>query len=220
MQIAELLIREVAAGLRLPGERLPPERDFAADLGVSVGTLRKALGDLEAKGLLERRQGSGNYIRSGSQASAIYVFFRLERIEGGGLPTAEVLSVDRLPKPEDAPDFGPAAEAHRVRRLRRIDGEPVALEEIWLDASRAAAVPKEVSHSLYLFYREGLGFFIARVEDRVGVAPLPGWGRLGAPAESACGYVERISWDQDGARAEYSRTWFDPSVARYVSRMG
>lgn len=221
VQIAEMLIREVAAGRRLPGERLPPERDFAADLGVSVGTLRRALGDLEAKGLLERRQGSGNYIRSGSQAASVYAFFRLELIAGGGLPTAEVLTVDRLPKPADALAFGPAPDAHRIRRLRRLDALPAALEEIWLDGARAATVRREdLSHSLYLFYRERLGLVVLRVEDRVGVATVPGWGLLGCAAGSPCGHVERISWDGDGARAEYSRTWFDPSVARYVSRMG
>ena len=62
VQTAELLIREIAAG-RLPdGARLKPERDMAVDLGVSVGTLRKALDDLTEKGLLDRVQGSGNYI--------------------------------------------------------------------------------------------------------------------------------------------------------------
>ncbi len=102
---------------------------------ISVGTLRKALADLTAKGLLERRQGSGNYVRAGAAADSVYAFFRLELIEGGGLPTAEVLSVDAMDKPGDLPDFGQSGQAHRIRRLRRLNGIPAALEEIWLDAS-------------------------------------------------------------------------------------
>ena len=130
VQTAEMLIREIAAGRLLDGERLPPERDMAAELGLAVGTLRKALADLEYRGLLERVQGSGNYIRSGAEASGVYALFRLELIRGGGLPTAETLSVDFLPKPGDAPDFGPSESAHRVRRLRRLGGRSAALEEI------------------------------------------------------------------------------------------
>ncbi|MDO5528339.1 MAG: GntR family transcriptional regulator, partial [Paracoccus sp. (in: a-proteobacteria)] len=104
LRIAETLSRDIASGRLQDGARLPPERDMAADIGASVGTLRKALAELEARGLLTRRQGSGNYIRASAQPQGIYALFRLERIDGGGgLPTAQVQSVDRLPKPSDLP---------------------------------------------------------------------------------------------------------------------
>jgi GntR family transcriptional regulator len=90
-QIAELLIRDIAAGRLIDGERLPPERDMAATLGIAVGTLRQALKSLTEKGFLERVQGSGNYVRARSDAASVYALFRLG-VEGGGLPTARVLS--------------------------------------------------------------------------------------------------------------------------------
>lgn len=220
---AERLIREIAAGRLLDGERLPPERDLAAELGISVGTLRKSLADLAERGLLERRQGSGNYIRHAPEAAGVYAFFRLELASGGGgLPTAEVLSVDRLPKPEGAPAFGPSAEAHRIRRLRSVGGVAAALEEIWLDGDRAEAIrPRDLSESLYLHYRDRLGLVISRAEDRVGLAPVPDWTVAGfAPAEGQMvGLVERTGSDQDGRPVEYSRTWFDPDRVRYVARL-
>lgn len=135
LQIAEMLVREVAAGRLIDGEKLAPERDMAADLGIAVGTLRKSLAELQERGLLERIQGSGNYIRAVSDPQSVYAFFRLELINGGGLPTAEVLDVQRLAKPADLPDFGASSEGHRIRRLRRISGKPAAIEEIWLDGS-------------------------------------------------------------------------------------
>lgn len=52
--------RAIQIGRFLPGDQLPPEREFAVQLGVSRVTLRTALGQLEAAGLLERAQrGSG-----------------------------------------------------------------------------------------------------------------------------------------------------------------
>ncbi len=41
--------------------RLPSERQIAAQTGVSLITVKRALGELAAKGLVERRHGSGNY---------------------------------------------------------------------------------------------------------------------------------------------------------------
>ncbi len=233
VQISEMLIREIAAGHLAEGTRLPPERDMAATLGTSVGTLRKALADLADKGLLDRIQGSGNYVRARPVEGSVYAFFRLERVRGGGLPTAQVLNVERLPKPEAAPPFGPSAQAHRIRRLRRLDGEPVALEEIWLDGARAPRIREaDLSESLYLFYRRDLHLVIGRVEDRIGLSPVPDWtapewlgpqahgAGFGLPPGAPAGHVERLGRDQSGAAVEYSRTWFDSEKARYVSRMG
>ncbi len=225
VQISEMLIRDIAAGRLTEGSRLPPERRMADDLAVSVGTLRKALDILAAKGLLERVQGSGNYVRSQGMVASVYAMFRLEKVGGGGvgLPTARVLSVARLPKPADAPDFGPAAEAHCVRRLRMLDGDPVAVEEIWLDASwTEKLLPSDLSESLYLHYHRALGLVIGQAEDRVGLGPVPDWApkdfakRPGTPAP----LVERVGVAQTGQRAEYSRTWFDHDKARYVARLG
>lgn len=223
LQVSEGLIREIGAG-RLPcGARLPPEREMAAGLGVAIGTLRKALADLAGKGLLDRRQGSGNYVRRRAGVESVYAMFRLERVTGGGLPTAELIDLRRLAKPEGAPAFGASAEAHRIRRLRRLDGAAVALEEVWLDAGLGPSLrPEDLSESLYLSWRRVLGVEIAEVEDRVGVAPAPPWtcGAFRPPAGALVGHVERLGRLPDGAAAEYSRTWFDPDRARYVSRVG
>ncbi len=221
-QIGELLVREIDAGRLLDGEKLEPERDLAVQLGTSVGTLRKALAFLEREGLLERRQGSGNYVRHRGGRDGVYAFFRIELLAGGGAPSAEILSVDRLPKPACAPDFGRAAEAHRIRRLRRLDGIPAVAEEIWLDASYTETLTRDdLGDSLYLAYKERLGLWIMRAEDRVSIAPAPAWvpPAFGVSPDAMCGFVERISWSQASDRAEWSQSWFDPAVARYVQRI-
>ena len=220
IQISEMLIREIAAGHLADGARLPPEREMAADLGISVGTLRKALGDLAEKGMLTRVQGSGNYVRHAPANTALYAFFRLELLAGAGLPTAQVLSVDRVAKTRA---FGASDEGHRIRRLRYLGDALIALEEIWLDGSyRDQVTMSDLSESLYHFYRNDLGLVIASVVDEIGVAPMPDWTpeSYHMQAGQTAGYIERISADGTGAAAEFSRTWFDYDKARYVSRMG
>ena len=222
LRISELLGREIRSG-RLPdGSRLPTERALATELGIAVGTLRKALTVLQENGLIERVQGSGNYVRLRPEAATIYALFRLEKPGGGGLPTAEILSVQTLPKPADAPGFGPSPMAHRFRRLRSLDGVPVALEDIWLDAGRAGEIDRAaVSESLYYYYGKALGIFVGQGEDQVGVSHVPDWTdpRFGLPEGAACGYIERLTRDQAGDPFEFSRTWFDQTRCRYVARL-
>ncbi|MEM1129198.1 MAG: GntR family transcriptional regulator [Pseudomonadota bacterium] len=221
VQIREALIREIAAGRLPPGDRLPPERGLAAQYGTTVRTLRKALADLAEQGLLDRVQGSGNYVRRNDRPRSIYSFFRLERPEGGGLPTADIVEVLERRKPADLPPFGLSERATRIRRVRRLDRIPVATEEIWLDRACGEVRLPDLSESLYLYYREHLGFWIRRIEDQVSLGYAPEWatGHLECAADAPVGFIERLSWAQHEHPVEYSRTWFDPERARYVQRL-
>lgn len=221
LQISDMLMREIQSGVLIDGEKLAPERRMASDLGISVGTLRKALQDLQAKGMLQRVHGSGNYVHHNVDASNVYALFRLELVSGRAKPTATLLSVDKMNKPDDLPEFGIADDAFRFRRLRLLNDTLVALEEIWLDGSYANDITLEnAQDSMYLFYKEQLGFWITRTEDRVSVQASPDW----APEQwletdtPVAGFVERWSKDQRGNVAEYSRTWFNPKKAQFVSR--
>lgn len=222
LQIAELLIRDIAAGRLIDGERLPPEREMAADLGIAVGTLRQALKSLTEKGLLDRVQGSGNYVRHNADAASVYALFRLERMKGGGLPTARILSVERCVKDPRLPPFGLHAEGHRIRRLRFLSGQVAAVEEIWLDAAHVDRIdPGDLSESLYLYYRQTLGLWISRAQDSIGQGPLPDWSppEFPHPRGSPLPLVTRVSWAQAGQSVEASFTWFDPETVRYVARL-
>lgn len=222
LQIAEQISREISAGLLVDGERLPTERDLARRYGVAVRTLRKALARLTELELLTRRQGSGNYIRKSENHASIYSFFRLELPGGGGLPSAKLISIETLLKPEGLPRFGTADFAHRFRRLRYLDDVPAALEEIWLDGSVVRKLNSAtVSQSLYKFYRDQLGLWIVRAEDWVSLAPVPDWQIAPFPMRhgQAAGFVERFGWSQAEMKVEYSRNWYNPKTVRYVARL-
>src|SRR5512135_627319 len=57
------LRRAILRGELAVGERLPPERELAAQFGVSRLTLRAALATLDAAGLISVRHGSGYVVR-------------------------------------------------------------------------------------------------------------------------------------------------------------
>ena len=61
-QLALRLEKAILAGKHRPGERLPPERAWAEQLGVSRAVLRETLGALAERGLVQRRHGAGTYV--------------------------------------------------------------------------------------------------------------------------------------------------------------
>jgi GntR family transcriptional repressor for pyruvate dehydrogenase complex len=66
-EICERIREQLALGLLKPGDKLPPERDLAQQLGVSRNVLREALRSLEMAGVLRLLKGvkGGAFIQEG-----------------------------------------------------------------------------------------------------------------------------------------------------------
>ncbi|MGI9085069.1 MAG: GntR family transcriptional regulator [Aeromicrobium sp.] len=140
-RIEQWLRGRIEAGHLAPDDKLPPEEELAAALGVSRMTLRQALGSLEATGTLERRRG-----RAGG------TFIREQQIECDltGLPGfteqmrrasvragARVVSVKRMPASRAVAaslELGRAKDVFEIIRVRSARREPLALEETYLPA--------------------------------------------------------------------------------------
>ncbi|QKE82628.1 GntR family transcriptional regulator [Arthrobacter sp. NEB 688] len=122
-QLADHIADFIEAQGLAPGDRLPPERRLAKDLGVSRATLSRALVALEVRGRLEVRHGDGAVVRD---------------------PAARVA----LPSLDDAPlhevvqaraatmtQIALAASAHPDSALRSAlladDGGPRSVEDVW-----------------------------------------------------------------------------------------
>jgi GntR family transcriptional regulator, transcriptional repressor for pyruvate dehydrogenase complex len=117
----------LARGRYAPGDRLPPERELAAGLGVSRPTLREAIRRLTEAGLLESRQGSGTYV-AGVDLSAVYaVRLQLEPYAAGRA------AVERT-----------SDDARRLGALVRVLGERLDEPE------RFAATDREIHRELAL----------------------------------------------------------------------
>lgn len=63
-QVCEQILAQITGGKRQVGDRLPPEAEFAVELGISRSTLRLAFAELEAAGVLRRRKRAGTQIIS------------------------------------------------------------------------------------------------------------------------------------------------------------
>ena len=63
-QLMEKLQKEITSGILKPGDRLLPEVEMAKYYQVSVITARKAMDELAAQGLIEKKQGKGTFVTS------------------------------------------------------------------------------------------------------------------------------------------------------------
>lgn len=67
--VAASLEKRILEGSLKPGDRLPPERELATELGVSRPSLREAIQKLASKGMLQSRQGGGTYVTDRLESS-------------------------------------------------------------------------------------------------------------------------------------------------------
>ncbi len=79
-QVAAEIRRAILDGEARPGERLPPARDLAAELGVNPNTVLRALRLLRDEGLLEFRRGRGVTV-AGTPERAVVLAKALELVD-------------------------------------------------------------------------------------------------------------------------------------------
>ena len=121
---AELLTARIADGTWMPGALIPAEPEIAQELGVSPGTVRKALDALERRRLIERRQGRGTFVAQPPRTSGRLTSFTEEIRRRGMLPESQTLlaRVEQAgPGVARALDISPGDPVLHWRRLRRAD---------------------------------------------------------------------------------------------------
>ncbi|HEU5417510.1 MAG TPA: GntR family transcriptional regulator [Streptosporangiaceae bacterium] len=89
-ETVERLLAVIKLGMVAAGERFPPERDLAAQLGISRPTLRDALGELQRAGYVEARRGrsGGTFVTYTPPAPGHDELRRIAREDGARLADA------------------------------------------------------------------------------------------------------------------------------------
>ena len=62
LAVADAIAEDISAGRLQPGTKLPPQRDLAWRLGVTVGTVSRAYTEAERQGLVRGEVGRGTYV--------------------------------------------------------------------------------------------------------------------------------------------------------------
>ncbi len=135
-QLAELLSREIASGALEPGGRLPSEPELARQHSIGRPTVRQATELLVQRGLIERRRGSGTFVRSAPRRVDLFSLGgTLSSFRAGGLELSTTLlgkvSERRVTSDSDNP-FS-ERRAFVVTRVSSVAEKPVLLERLYFD---------------------------------------------------------------------------------------
>lgn len=213
-RLRDVLTRRIAEGAWPPGEALPAENALAGGYGVSVGTMRKALQQLVDEGLLERRHGSGTFVRRAQFDKSLFRFFR-HAGDVGGIPVSRILRREQTTAaetPEAALGLAPDASVIRMQRLRLWGDEPFLAEDIVLPYNRFRGfldIPvEELGPLLYPVYETRCGQVVARAEELLTIGEADTVVarllrcRPGTPMVS----IERTAFAHDGTALEWRRS--------------
>ncbi|CFR14643.1 GntR family transcriptional regulator [Yersinia kristensenii] len=122
------------------GDIFPSEQKLALTLNISRNTLRKAMTVLVDEGLLEKRHGSGTYIRNKNiqpNISALKSFSENAQ-QAGKNCTSKVLKFMVIKSNADISAqlrINLGDQVYYIRRLRFIEDKPVQLEDTWMSVA-------------------------------------------------------------------------------------
>ncbi|HEX2553448.1 MAG TPA: GntR family transcriptional regulator [Microvirga sp.] len=211
-QVRDILVKRIADGVWQTGQLLPSEPEIAQDLGVSAGTVRKALDEMTAENLVVRRQGRGTFVARHDDARILFQFFKLNPDSGvRAFPESRVLAMEAVADPQAAAllDLKPRARVVRIDRARSLSGETCVVERIFLPAALFPGIERQdLPNNLYEHYATAFGVTIGRASERLKAVPA-GDGEaalLGVPAGHPLLQIDRIAFALDGRRAEW-RVW-------------
>jgi len=179
-QIADTLRRRIRDGVYRAGETLPPATELEARFAVSNITIRKALGLLADQGWVTGRRGIGTLVTAAPPPERVIL-----AVSSNFREWFEAASGTRLAFEQVVLEFGPAVPAPRaaralgrdpdeplwrMRRLRRIRGEPVSYHVNYgrpetlgqIDADRMAG-----NRNFIDVIRHDLGLAVARIEQTI-----------------------------------------------------
>ena len=135
-QLASLLSERISSGELSIGARLPSEPELSREHGIGRPTVRQATELLVQRGLIERRRGSGTYVRKAEQRVDLFSLAgTLSSFQKGGIEIESKLvrKVGKRRVAKDAENPFSEREAFHFQRLSSVQGRPVLCEELFLD---------------------------------------------------------------------------------------
>ena len=216
-QVYDRLVLRISRGDWKPAESLPSEHALAAELGVSQGTVRKALNEMEAEKLVERRQGKGTFVTEHTSEFSNFRFFRLTRLDGTRLtPGGELESISRRQakrQEKSALGLKDKEQVVEIKRVRIVDDAPCVAEIIVLPYALYPGIEKldSLGGSLYPLYQREFGINIVSADEQLRSvdATQDSARRLEVPAGTPLLRVDRIAFSVNKKPVEWRSSLCD-----------
>jgi GntR family transcriptional regulator len=208
-QLEAILLEQINKGEFQVNDRLPAEHELATEFGVSKITIRQALSNLAAAGVVRRDQGRGTFIAEPKVETGPreLTSFSQEMRRRGARPSSVVLQKEVIPAQAAIAEKLGLREGDRVFRLKRLrlaDGSAMGIQTAYIPADLVPDMLREDlgAHSLYEILDRKYGLIPRRAREvHFAVRLEPEEARwLSVPEGSPALAAERVTFS-DGGRA-------------------
>ncbi|ASJ70758.1 GntR family transcriptional regulator [Granulosicoccus antarcticus] len=221
-QVCKKILDQIASGQRKVGDRLPPEEEFASELGISRSTLRLAFAELEASGVVRRRKRAGTQIiamkpqpKFSMATSGIQDLLSLGRNTEFRINHVSTVHSDDI----DFPGEHYSETAHWLKvcgaRTMNDDPRPFSTNRVYVPARFAGIEPvlKTADTSVFQTIEATFGVSVNRVTQstRAIACPRKDADLLGLEPGSPVLQIDAALYVQKGELMELSVAIFDPS---------
>jgi GntR family phosphonate transport system transcriptional regulator len=215
--IAETLAVEIARGHFPAGGKLPTEAELSARFGVNRHTVRHALADLAARGLVHARRGAGVFVlgRSTDYPLGRRVRFHQAVEAAGQTPSRRLTRIETHPadaKEAEALGLAPGAPVHVIEGVSMADGQPIAVFRSVFPAARFPGLPAAMArHGSITSALADCGLpDYTRATTRLTAKPARATmaAQLQLPEGAPVLRSVAVNVDGQGVPVEYGITWF------------
>ena len=217
------LLQRIERGELRQGQKLPSEREYADQLGVSLAPIRQAILDLAKEGYLHRTRGRGTFVQEAKVDEKIAILSSFtQSMRAKGLEPDIHIRYRGLVVADGAITRALQSRARKlllIRRLASVDSEPVALLDAYLSPQSfpKLAQAELLEGSLYLTMEALYGVVPTRAVSTIEVIRCQEDAELlgltpGTPALQ----VEGTTFDADDRPVEFSRVIYRADRFRFT----
>jgi len=219
LQISAWLKELIQTGRYKAGEQLPSEVELSKMCGVNRNTLRQAIGELTAAGLLKKEKGTGTFVSSPSSNGLRH---KLERISSftdmlgqSGIKAETSVLSKRIETADDSVAgilfLGTSKKVIVIRRVRAGNGTPYIYEESYLPADKFEGIlDLDLTGSMYDLMSKHFRVELARGRQTISAVNLtPKVAKiLDVPVHSAAIFAEYITYDEKSMPIELLHSYY------------
>lgn len=168
-QLKNIVLKKIQSGEFAEGSLIPSERDLGESLEISRMTVRQALNQLVAEGVLYREKGRGTFVSKSKIEQRNIMSFSDSVAKKGLVPTTRVLHFSKVNMDEDIAvilGLKSGEKVYDIKRLRLAGGTPVGIEEAFIPERYCAGLENyDLTLSLYKLIKEEYSYTINYIDN-------------------------------------------------------
>lgn len=229
-EVKQKITEDLVRGRYPMGQALPAEKDLAKELDVSIGTLRKAVDELVAEGIVVRRQGRGTYVVEHDLKRLLYYFFHVVKHDADKKtnPRVDLVSLTSATATKEEASKLQIKEGAPVWRLVNclyLENQCVMIDQISLDKKRFKNLTRTEfinrEGSIYQLYQMKYGQTVIKSSERLraGTAGKQHAEWLGLKPDSPVLIIRRVASGIQDEPLEWRVSTLNTNQHEYFSEL-